>query len=261
MKKFIALLMIVATLMTAAAFAKGAYLGTMTVVNCKNWVTLRESASTSADTVTRIPRGENVDAYAYNGRFAECYYNGKHGYVLLSYLADGYARDYQRYEFGDSTEQNADYDNFLGFMQVVNCKNWVTLRASASTKADTVARIPLGACVEAYRYDGKFAECYYNGMHGFVLMNYLADGNTRDYQRYQFGDSTEQNADYDNFLGFKRVANCNSWVTLRASASTNAGTVARIPLGARVEAYRYNEKFAECYYNGMHGFVLNKYLK
>ena len=53
MKKFIALLMIFATLMTAAAFAKGAYLGTMTVVNCKNWVTLRESASTSADTVIR----------------------------------------------------------------------------------------------------------------------------------------------------------------------------------------------------------------
>ena len=89
MKKFIALLMLVAILMTTAAtaaFAKGAYLGTMTVVKCKNWVSLREKASTKADTVARIPRGENVDAYAYNGKFAECYYRGMHGYVLTKYL-------------------------------------------------------------------------------------------------------------------------------------------------------------------------------
>ena len=150
MKKFIALLMLVAILMTTTAFAKGAYLGTMTVVNCKNWVTLREKASTTADAVTRIPWGENVDAYAYNGKFAECYYRGMHGYVLLDYLSDGRARDYQRYEFGDSTEQNADYDNYLGTMRVVKCKNWVTLRASASTKAAAVIRIPRGERVEAY---------------------------------------------------------------------------------------------------------------
>ena len=176
MKKFVALMMIVATLLTAlttTAFAKGSYLGTMTVVNCKNWVTLRETASTKADTVTRIPKGENVDAYAYNDRFVECYYFGQHGYVLLDYLSDGIARDYQRYERGDSTEQNADYDNFLGTMRVVNCKSWVTLRASDSTKAATVTRIPLGERVEAYKYNEKFAECYYNGMHGFVLTKYL----------------------------------------------------------------------------------------
>ena len=86
MKKFIALLTLVAILMTTTAFAKGAYLGTMTVVNCKNWVTLRASASTKAAAVTRIPLGEYVEAYKYNKQFAECYYNGMHGYVLNKYL-------------------------------------------------------------------------------------------------------------------------------------------------------------------------------
>ena len=66
MKKFIALLTLVAILMTTTAFAKGAYLGTMTVVNCRNWVTLREEASTKAAAVTRIPLGEYVEAYKYN---------------------------------------------------------------------------------------------------------------------------------------------------------------------------------------------------
>ena len=175
MKKIIALLMIAALLMTGVALAKGTYLGTLTVVNCKSWVTLRETPSTTADAVTRVPLGENVDAYYYNSRFTECYYKGLHGYILSDYLADGLYRDYQRYEPGDSTEQNTDYDNYLGHLRVINCDSWVTLRANPSTKASTVTRIPKGAYVEAYKYDGQFYECYYNGMHGYVLSFYLDD--------------------------------------------------------------------------------------
>ena len=173
MKKIVALVMIAALMLTGAAFAKGTWLGTLTVVNCKSWVTLRETPSTSAATVTRVPLGESVDAYYYNGRFVECYYRGMHGYILSQYLDDGYYRDYQRYEYGDSTEQNTDYDNFLGQLRIINCKSWVTLRSSPSTSAATVARIPLGAYVEAYKYDGQFYECYYQGMHGYVLSRYL----------------------------------------------------------------------------------------
>lgn len=173
MKKFVALLMIAVLMLTGTAFAKGAYLGTMTVVKCDKWVTLREKPSTGADTVTRVPCGENVEAYSYNKRFVECYYYGLHGYILKKYLSDGCSRDYQRFVYGDSLEQNTDYDNYLGTMRIANCKNWVSLRSSPSTKASTVVRIPVGEYVEAYKYNKKFAECYYNGMHGYVLNKYL----------------------------------------------------------------------------------------
>ena len=173
MKKIIAIVMIAALMLTGAAFAKGAYLGTLTVVNCNSWVTLRKSPSTSAATVARVPLGKNVDGYYYNSRFTECYYNGLHGYILSDYLTDGLYRDYQRYDYGDSTEQNTDYDNFLGSMRIINCNSWVTLRSSPSTKASAVARIPKGEYVQAYKYNAQFAECYYNGMHGYVLNDYL----------------------------------------------------------------------------------------
>lgn len=173
LKRIIAVVMIGILALTGVAFAKGAYLGTMTVVKCDNWVTLRAKPSTSADTVTRVPCGANVDAYAYNGRFIECFYKGNHGYILSKYLTDGLYRDYQRYDYGDSTEQNTDYDNYMGMKRVVKCDKWVTLRSKASTSASAVARIPLGKYVEAYKYNSKFAECYYNGMHGFVLNKYL----------------------------------------------------------------------------------------
>ena len=110
MKKVIALLLISVLMLTGTAFAKGVWLGTMTVVNCDNWVTLRESPSTQADTVARVGLGKNVDAYYYNDQFTECYYNGLHGYILSDYLSDGYYHDYQRYKYGDSTEQNTDYE-------------------------------------------------------------------------------------------------------------------------------------------------------
>lgn len=173
MKKLIALIMVMALMLTGAALAKGDYLGTLTVVNCKSWVTLRESPSTSAPAVARVPLGENVDGYEYNSRFTECYYKGQHGYILSEYLTDELYRDYQRYVPGDETEQNTDYDNFLGNLRVINCDSWVSLRSSPSTSASVVTRIPKGAKVEAYKYDERFYECYYNGMHGFVLNRYL----------------------------------------------------------------------------------------
>ena len=173
MKKIIAFLMIAALMLTGAAFAKGKWLGTLTVVKCNSYVTLREKPNTSAKAVTTVALGENVDAYAYNSKFTECYYEGKHGYILSDYLADGLYRDYQRYEKGDSKEQNTDYDNYMGMKRIINCDSWVTLRSSPSTKASAVTRIPLGALVEAYKYNSQFAECYYKGMHGYVLKKYL----------------------------------------------------------------------------------------
>ena len=88
MKKIIWMLVIamVLSLVSTAALAQGSYLGYMQVVNCSSWVTLRSYASTSAPTVTRVPLGATVEAYYYNGQFAECYYNGMRGYILTRYL-------------------------------------------------------------------------------------------------------------------------------------------------------------------------------
>ena len=146
--------MLVFTCVAPAAFARGSYLGWLTVVNCNEWVTLRARPSTKADTVARIPLGGQVEAYYYNSEFSECYYLGLHGYVLNSYLS-------------------GSYQQYMGYMTVSHCNEWVTLRSYPSTSADTVTRIPLGATVEAYWYNDQFAECYYCGLHGHVLRAYL----------------------------------------------------------------------------------------
>ena len=59
----------------------------MQVVNCNEWISLRTMPSTSADTISRIPLGEQVIwiRAAENG-FYQVNYQGNTGYALAEYL-------------------------------------------------------------------------------------------------------------------------------------------------------------------------------
>ena len=62
-------------------------------------------------------------------------------------------------------------------MQVVRCKNYVSLREKRSKTSARVARVPLGACVLAfpeYGTENGFLFCSYHGREGYILTDYLA---------------------------------------------------------------------------------------
>lgn len=138
---------------------------------------------------------------------------------------------------------------YLGNMMVVNCNSWVTLRKSPSTSAASLTKVPLGAWVEAYYYNSQFIECYYNGWHGYILSTYLSNGTS--------GSASSRSSSY---LGKKRIVNCNEFVTLRKYASTKAPTVTKVARGQIVDAYYYDGTFCRCYYNGLEGYILARYL-
>lgn len=131
---------------------------------------------------------------------------------------------------------------YLGELEVVNCRSYVTLREYASTSAPAVTTVPLGATVEAYYYNSRFTECTYRGRHGYILSSYLSEGSDSDY------------------LGKRYVVNCREYVTLRRHPSTSASAVTRVYLGEQVEAYYYDGTFCRCYYDGREGYILSKYL-
>lgn len=63
----------------------------------------------------------------------------------------------------------------LGSMRVVNCADWVSLRASPDTSAEALARIPLGMWVNnCAPASGDFIYCEYDGVGGYVLSRYLS---------------------------------------------------------------------------------------
>lgn len=62
----------------------------------------------------------------------------------------------------------------LGTMRVINCKNWVSLRAAPDQTSDRLAKVPLGDLVyDCYKDVKGFIYCQYQGKHGYILMKYL----------------------------------------------------------------------------------------
>ena len=69
---------------------------------------------------------------------------------------------------------------YIGDMEVVNCKEWVSLRKRPSTSATRLESVPLGAIVTDCRnMTGDFIECTYNGKTGYILKKYLTKIETR----------------------------------------------------------------------------------
>ena len=191
------------------------------VVNCESWVSLRESPSTSAKRLTKLPKGALATYISGAGNgFTFVRYGKQEGYVLTRYL---------------EPQSLA--------MVVGNCNSYVTLRESASTSSKAITKIKKGNLV--LRVDdvgnGFFKVCY-NGKYGYVLSKYLLRAETKH------GEA-------------KRVVECKSYISLRELPSVKSDRLAKIPLGARVSSFGSNGYGMEyVYYNGQYGFVLSKYL-
>ena len=66
----------------------------MTVVNCEEWVSLREKASTAAARLARVPLGAQVDnCVQVSDGFIYCSYRGVYGYIQSQYLKDPNKRE------------------------------------------------------------------------------------------------------------------------------------------------------------------------
>lgn len=138
---------------------------TMKVVNCNEWISLRESPATSSTRIIQIPLGAEVGFIedAGNG-FYKIAYGGKTGYSLAEYLTDGAA-----------SEQGAPLSANGNELTVVNCKEWVSLRATPSTSAERLITVNLGEKV-TYVSDAPngFTQVNYQGKTGYILTQYLA---------------------------------------------------------------------------------------
>ena len=80
--------------------------------------------------------------------------------------------------FGDlgalGNVSGASTGNYLGDMYVVNCEEWVSLRAMPSTKSERMRKVPLYADVEnCFDAGNGFVFCEYDGAAGFILEEYL----------------------------------------------------------------------------------------
>lgn len=88
MKKLLSICLMAALLLMCAACAEE-YLGSMQVVNCEEWVSLRVQPDKSSNRLVKVPFGtivENCTRYSDDWIYAE--YDGYCGYILSDYLQE-----------------------------------------------------------------------------------------------------------------------------------------------------------------------------
>ena len=67
-------------------------------------------------------------------------------------------------------------ESYVGNMEVVNCREWVSLRAEPSTEAERLTKVPVGSIVEeCVAYDDGWVYGLYCGMYGYISADYLAE--------------------------------------------------------------------------------------
>ena len=114
MKRTIIAALLIFVLCMPCAFAQSVM--QMKVVNCEEWVSLREKADKASDRITKVNLGETVYGYESNGaEFTYCYYEGYgEGFIQSKYLEVVAAADDQGSEIsGDYSYEYAVGDGMV----------------------------------------------------------------------------------------------------------------------------------------------------
>lgn len=133
-----------------------------------------------------------------------------------------------------------------GSIWVADCDEFITLRAAPSTSAEAITTIPKGGQMTYISASGEFTYVEYQGQRGYVLTSYIdpVEGAVADPAAY----------------GGSWTADCDEYVTLRSSASTDAGEIYRIKRGESVELIGWRGAFALVDSSGGRGWALATYL-
>ena len=218
----------------------------MHVVNCKEYVSLREAPDSKSKRLKKVYLGEWVIecSEAENG-YIQCTYDNNTGYIMSQYL------------------ETTAYDIFTDIMpnqMVINCSDWVSMVDSPYKGAPRVTRVPLGAIVRScIGENSDFIFCQYKNYYGFIERTYLKKAN------YSAGTPSQKVIDagrsFPALPDTMTVYNCDQWVSLREKASASATRLARVPLGARVTGCVYSGyEWVYCKYGGMWGYIQAAYL-
>lgn len=124
-------------------------------------LSIRDDASVKANTVGFIPRGANITIDNQESHFGHVNYKGREGWVNLDYCTEGRNEDEGIYYV--STERDP-----------------LSLREEPNRKSEILDRIPRGSQIMIYELDssGQWAMIHWNGLDGWVSMQYATYGGT-----------------------------------------------------------------------------------
>ena len=133
--------------------------------NCMEYISLRVEPDAKAETIIRIPAKAEMTLLGYKDDFALVEYEGQLGYVLSEYLLPVKTAE---------EEGQKQYITLNKPVYRAVCENFISLRAEADVSAKVITQIPADATFILLEWCDPFAFVDYNGLYGYVLINYIA---------------------------------------------------------------------------------------
>ena len=176
-------------------------------------------ASASGDILTSIPSGTRVPVTKISGEWGYTTYNGKSGYIRLSYSS----------RVGDLTS------SALYTVGVYTTTGNLNMRSSTSTAGSVLQVIPKGTSLNITSISGSWGYTTYNGKSGYVYLFYAT-----------------RTGDLPYTIGvYQLTGNLN----MRDAPSVSGNIVATLSSGTIVAVTKVSDGWGYINYNGKSGYI------
>lgn len=184
-----------------------------------SYLNMHSIASASGDILTTIPSGTRVPVTKISGEWGYTTYNGKSGYIRLSYSS----------RVGDLTS------SALYTVGVYKTTGNLNMRSSASTAGSVLQVIPKGTSLNITSISGNWGYTTYNGKSGYVYLFYAT-----------------RTGDLPYTIGvYQLTGNLN----MRDAPSASGNIVATLSNGTIVAVTKVTDGWGYINYNGKSGYI------
>ena len=144
-------------------------------------------------------------------------------------------------------ETEADADKAIAVIHAPNTGK-CSLRKKASTSAGVIVKCKAGTVVSVLEYGSKFCKINYDGKVGYVLTSCLK---FQECGRALLGTGV---------LTYNGKATGRTTINVRNSPDGDSAKIAEWKTGTKVQVFALDNGWYEIEYDGVHGYVMQKYL-
>jgi len=205
------------------------------------------TASTSSHIYATIPAGTSLTALSATDNFIYVYYGSYYGYVSKSNLTGGTST-------GSSTLTPSNSIAAQGTVIT-----GAVMYKTDSTSGDRIGRISSSGSIGIIsRTTTGFYYVVVGNYYGYIQTSEITVStsalNSIPYSSPS-GSSTTVTPEKKSY-----ITNCNSWVSLRKSASSSSSRLAKVPKNASVTILGTSGKYTKVSYNGKTGYISSQYV-
>lgn len=200
-----------------------------TVTNAPDGVNIRAKASSKSKILGVAYNGETFQVKGTSGKWTKVAYDGGVAFIFSSYLT-----------ISGGTPNPPVMPGEKGY---ICAKNYVTVRAKASSKGKKLGTLKRGAEVSVTAITGSWSQIAYKGDVAYVLSKYIS--------------ATKPD---DDIIGkTATIVNCKVCVNVRAKASSSSKKLGTADLGTTWTVLGQSGNWIKVDFNGEPGFIYKKY--